>query len=214
MSDPQKIAITVNGKLREAIVPRGMPLIEFLQDELDLTGTKFCCGIGVCRACTVAVWRTPGSVPDVLLTCVTKAVDVDGQSIRTVEGLAGEGSLTPLQQAFLDDYAFQCGYSTPGFLMAGEVLLQHGALRVVADLADHRNLAAELGDAVRLVGALAARIASKRFAGHGLARIGKAFHADDQIGVQRLCHQSNLFCWFSHTKLHFTIGIASAYPFY
>ena len=124
MSEPQKIAITVNGKLREAIVPREMPLIEFLQDELDLTGTKFCCGIGVCRACTVAVWRTPGSVPDVLLTCVTKAVDVDGQSIRTVEGLAREGSLTPLQQAFLDDYAFQCGYSTPGFLMAGEVLLE------------------------------------------------------------------------------------------
>ena len=120
----QKIAVTVNGKLREAIVAPDLPLIDFLQDVLDLTGTKFCCGIGVCRACTVAVWRTPASVPAVLLTCVTKAVDDDGQSIRTVEGLAGDGILTPLQQAFLDDYAFQCGYSTPGFLMAGEVLLE------------------------------------------------------------------------------------------
>ena len=120
----QKIAVTVNGKLHEAIVPPDLPLVDFLHDVLDLTGTKFCCGIGVCRACTVAVWRTPSSVPDVLLTCVTKAIEVDGQSIRTVEGLATDGKLTALQQAFLDDYAFQCGYSTPGFLMAGEVLLQ------------------------------------------------------------------------------------------
>ena len=124
MSETKKIRVTVNGKPHEAVVPVDLPLIDFLQDALDLTGTKFCCGIGVCRACTVAVWQTPTSIPNVLLTCVTKAVDVDGQSIGTVEGLARDGKLTPLQQAFLDDYAFQCGYSTPGFLMAGEVLLQ------------------------------------------------------------------------------------------
>lgn len=120
----QKIAVTVNGKLREAVVATDLPLVDFLQNDLGLTGTKFCCGIGVCRACTVAVKRTSTSVPDVLLTCVTMAVDVDGQSIFTVESLAKDGKLSPLQQAFLDDYAFQCGYSTPGFLMAGEVLLQ------------------------------------------------------------------------------------------
>lgn len=119
-----KVSITVNGTVREADVPPDLPLVSFLQDRLDLTGTKFCCGIGVCRACTVAVWRTPRALPDVLLTCVTKAIEVDGQSIRTVEGLAQDGKLTALQQAFLEDYAFQCGYSTPGFLMAGEVLLQ------------------------------------------------------------------------------------------
>jgi aerobic-type carbon monoxide dehydrogenase small subunit (CoxS/CutS family) len=129
----QKIAVTVNGKVHEAIVPPDLPLIDFLQDVLDLTGTKFCCGIGVCRACTVAVWRTPNSVPDVLLTCVTKAIEVDGQSIRTVEGLAAaDGKLSALQQAFLDDYAFQCGYSTPGFLMAGEVLLQQLKISPIA----------------------------------------------------------------------------------
>lgn len=129
----QRIAVTVNGKLREAVVPPDLPLIDFLQDVLDLTGTKFCCGIGVCRACTVAVWRTPNSVPDVLLTCVTKAIEVDGQSIRTVEGLAAaDGKLSALQQAFLDDYAFQCGYSTPGFLMAGEVLLQQLKISPIA----------------------------------------------------------------------------------
>jgi len=71
-------------------------------------------------------------VPDVPLTCVTKAVDVDGQAIRTVEGLAQDGQLTALQQAFLDDYAFQCGYSTPGFLMAGEVLLQQLRISPIA----------------------------------------------------------------------------------
>ena len=124
MSETRKIAITVNGTRREAEVPVDLPLINFLQDDLDLTGTKFCCGIGVCRACTVAVKRTPTSVPDVLLTCVTKAVEMDGQAIQTVEGLAKNGKLTPLQEAFLEGYAFQCGYSTPGFLMAGEVLLQ------------------------------------------------------------------------------------------
>ena len=124
MSDTRRIAVTVNGTLHEAVVSVDLPLIDFLQNRLDLTGTKFCCGIGVCRACTVSVQRTPSALPDVLLTCVTKAVDVDGQSIRTVEGLSADGKLSPLQQAFLDDYAFQCGYSTPGFLMAGEVLLR------------------------------------------------------------------------------------------
>lgn len=119
-----KISITVNGTLHEADVSPDLPLVSFLQDHLDLTGTKFCCGIGVCRACTVAVWRTPHSLPNALISCSTKAVDLDGQTIKTVEGLAKDGKLSPLQQAFLDDYAFQCGYSTPGFLMAGEVLLE------------------------------------------------------------------------------------------
>jgi aerobic-type carbon monoxide dehydrogenase small subunit (CoxS/CutS family) len=132
MSAIRHIAITVNGTRHEADVSDDMPLIDFLQQRLNLTGTKFCCGIGVCRACTVAVWRTPQSVPDVLLTCVTKAVDLDGQAIRTVEGLAENGNLTALQQAFLDDYAFQCGYSTPGFLMAGEVLLQQLRISPIA----------------------------------------------------------------------------------
>jgi aerobic-type carbon monoxide dehydrogenase small subunit (CoxS/CutS family) len=132
MSETRKISVTVNGQRREAEVGIDVPLIDFLQGPLDLTGTKFCCGIGVCRACTVAVWRTPRSLPDVLLTCVTKAVDVDGQSLVTVEGLARDGVLTPLQQAFLDEYAFQCGYSTPGFLMAGEVLLRQLAVSPIA----------------------------------------------------------------------------------
>jgi len=132
MSEIRHIALTVNGARHEADVRDDLPLIDFLQQRLDLTGTKFCCGIGVCRACTVEVWRTPQSVPDVLLTCVTKAVDVDGQAIRTVEGLAQDGKLTALQQAFLDDYAFQCGYSTPGFLMAGEVLLQQLRISPIA----------------------------------------------------------------------------------
>ncbi len=128
MSATRHITVTVNGTLHEADVSEDLALVDFLQRGLDLTGTKFCCGIGVCRACTVAVYRTPSSLPDVLLTCVTKAVDVDRQAIRTVEGLALDGHLTPLQQAFLDDYAFQCGYSTPGFLMGGEVLLQQLAV--------------------------------------------------------------------------------------
>lgn len=117
-------SIVVNGKRTpERLVRADLLLVDFLHDELDLTGTKFCCGIGVCRACTVAVQRAPEAPLEPLLTCSTPVSEVNGQTITTVEGLAGAHGLSTLQQAFLDGFAFQCGYSTPGFLMAAHVLM-------------------------------------------------------------------------------------------
>jgi aerobic-type carbon monoxide dehydrogenase small subunit (CoxS/CutS family) len=123
--DTRTIRFTVNGKdtgPRE--VPADLSLLEFLQETLGLTGTKFCCGIGVCRACTVSVRRTPQAAPIPVLSCSTAAVSVNGQVVQTVEGLAAADGPNEIQRAFLDHFAFQCGYCTPGFLMATAVLVE------------------------------------------------------------------------------------------
>jgi aerobic-type carbon monoxide dehydrogenase small subunit (CoxS/CutS family) len=119
------IAITVNGTVRRfEAVPADLSLIDLLHEELRLTGTKFGCGIGMCRACTVAVRPAPGAPLEAVRACRAMAVALDGKEITTVEGLAPVGQmLAPLQRAFLEAFAFQCGYCTPGFLMAAFVLL-------------------------------------------------------------------------------------------
>jgi aerobic-type carbon monoxide dehydrogenase small subunit (CoxS/CutS family) len=123
-SETITFSIILNGKpTAPQQVPADMPLIDFLNDEAGLTGTKFCCGIGVCRACTVAVQRVPGAHLEPLLSCSTGVAQVNGQAITTVEGLADANGLSPLQTAFLESFAFQCGYSTPGFLMGAHVLM-------------------------------------------------------------------------------------------
>ncbi|MGD0694261.1 MAG: (2Fe-2S)-binding protein [Terriglobia bacterium] len=127
MSQPNiNVELTVNGRKHSVQdVPASLPLLDFLSDELGLTGTKLCCGIGVCRACTVILHRVPGATPVPILSCSTPIAEVNGQSIDTVEGLATpQGELSPLQQAFLDEFAFQCGYCTPGLLMAARALLE------------------------------------------------------------------------------------------
>jgi aerobic-type carbon monoxide dehydrogenase small subunit (CoxS/CutS family) len=120
------VDITVNQKrYQKPNVPGDTLLIDFLSEELNLTGTKFCCGIGVCRACTVVLNRTPGAAPIPILSCSTPISQVNGQTLTTVEGLADpSGAVTPLQQAFLDKFAFQCGYCTPGFLMAAHAMIE------------------------------------------------------------------------------------------
>ncbi|MEO1199160.1 MAG: 2Fe-2S iron-sulfur cluster-binding protein [Pseudomonadota bacterium] len=118
------LEIVLNGELvRRASVPADMMLNEFLREELDLTGTKFCCGIAVCRVCTVSVARVAGAHQVAIRSCTTPLTDVAGHIITTVEGLADGDTLHPLQQAFLDNFAFQCGYCCPGFLMASYALL-------------------------------------------------------------------------------------------
>lgn len=120
-----ELRLTVNGEpLPPRSLPGNLPLVEFLHEELGLTGTKFCCGIGVCRACTVAIRRRPEAKLEPLLSCSTPLSAVNGMEVVTVEGLAGDDELTPLQQAFLDRFAFQCGYCTPGFLIAATVMLE------------------------------------------------------------------------------------------
>jgi aerobic-type carbon monoxide dehydrogenase small subunit (CoxS/CutS family) len=101
-----------------------MSLLEFLQERQNLTGTKLCCGIGVCRACTVGTRNQSDAPMEKTLSCSTTVSLVQGMRIYTVEGLATNDVLAPIQQAFLENFSFQCGYCTPGFLMAATVLIE------------------------------------------------------------------------------------------
>jgi aerobic-type carbon monoxide dehydrogenase small subunit (CoxS/CutS family) len=118
--------LTINQeRVRRQGVPSDLALLDFLGEELGLTGTKLCCGIGVCRACTVILRRVKEAAPVPILACSVPVSEVNGQYLTTVEGLAESADqLTKLQKAFLDRFAFQCGYCTPGFLMAAEVMME------------------------------------------------------------------------------------------
>jgi len=140
MSGFSTITLHINGQARSCQVTDDLALIELLQEDLGLTGTKLCCGIGVCKACTVAVKRVPTAQSQPVLACSTPALLLDGQSINTIEGVAQSGQLSKVQQSFLDHFAFQCGYCTPGFVMATEMLLER--LRV------QKIPRAELDDAI------------------------------------------------------------------
>ena len=111
------ITLTVNGRARSIDVAVHHTLLEVLRDDLGLTGTKECCLVGECGACTVLV---DGLSVD---SCLVLAVEADGSAITTVEGLATDGRLHPLQQAFLDHGAAQCGFCIPGQLMSARALL-------------------------------------------------------------------------------------------
>ncbi len=120
----RKISLTVNGKSTgEHEVPEALPMVDFLHDYLELTGSKFGCGIGECHACVVVVDEADGS-SRTERTCITGAAAFDGARIRTIEGYAEGETLSPLQQAFLDHFSFQCGYCTSGFLNEAQVLIE------------------------------------------------------------------------------------------
>jgi aerobic carbon-monoxide dehydrogenase small subunit len=112
------INFTVNGdrETREAVV--GQTLLKFIREELHLTGTKEGCEIGECGACTVLLDGKPVN------SCLVLAVELDGKELTTIEGLSKNGELDQLQHAFIEHAAFQCGYCTPGMIMAGKALLQ------------------------------------------------------------------------------------------
>jgi xanthine dehydrogenase YagT iron-sulfur-binding subunit len=112
------IGMTVNGRLRSLEVAPHHTLLEVLRDDLELTGTKECCLVGECGACTV---RLDGRIVD---SCLVLAVEADGGDVVTVEGLARDGRLTPLQRAFLDRGGVQCGFCIPGQVMAADDLLR------------------------------------------------------------------------------------------
>jgi aerobic-type carbon monoxide dehydrogenase small subunit (CoxS/CutS family) len=111
------VVTTVNGARVARTVSTRTMLAQFLRDELGLTGTKISCELQVCGVCSVLVDGAPVSA------CTYLAVDVDGREVETVEGLARDGELHPLQQAFIDNFALQCGFCTPGFLMMAKALL-------------------------------------------------------------------------------------------
>jgi carbon-monoxide dehydrogenase small subunit len=108
----------VNGEQIEQEVPARRLLVHFLRDDLGLTGTHVGCDTGNCGACTVHVNGEP------VKSCMLLAVQVDGAAVTTIEGLAPNGELTPLQRAFNEHHALQCGYCTPGMLMSASALLE------------------------------------------------------------------------------------------
>ena len=112
------ITVTINGTMYEREVEARKLLIHFIRDDLDLTGSHIGCDTGNCGACSVIVDGT------LLKSCMLLAVQADGASVETVEGLAEDGELTALQQSFSDHHALQCGYCTPGMLMSATALLR------------------------------------------------------------------------------------------
>jgi carbon-monoxide dehydrogenase small subunit len=125
-----RIRLRVNGELREVLSPVHHSLLEVLREELNLTGTKHGCELGECGTCTVLLDGQP------VLSCVTLPVECEGREIRTIEEMAEAGGLHPLQQAFVELGAAQCGYCTPGFLLVAEALLRENARPTRAQIAE------------------------------------------------------------------------------
>ncbi|MGH7311213.1 MAG: (2Fe-2S)-binding protein [Candidatus Rokuibacteriota bacterium] len=113
-----RLGLTINGEACEVLVPVHKTLLEVLREDLGLTGTKHGCELGECGTCTVLVDGTP------VLSCLTLPVELEGRAIATVEGMARDGVLHPLQQAFAELGAAQCGYCTPGILLTAQALLE------------------------------------------------------------------------------------------
>lgn len=113
LTDKRSINLTVNGRSYEGWSEPRVTLADFLRDELDLTGTHLGCEHGVCGACTILM---DGHA---VRSCLLLAVQAEGHQLQTVEGLAAEdGTLHPIQEAFAEEHALQCGFCTPGFIMA------------------------------------------------------------------------------------------------
>ena len=136
-----KIAVDVNGELREGEVEARALLSDFIRHDCGLSGTHVGCEQGVCGACTVQLDGEP------VRSCLLLAVQVDGRSVRTVEGLAGGGELHPLQRAFNEAHALQCGFCTSGFLMTLEP-----AIRDAGELDEVEIRAALAGNLCRCTG--------------------------------------------------------------
>ena len=111
------INFTINGEKKELDIPAGITALELIRERLDLMGTKEGCGIGECGACTIIV---DGRAVN---ACLMFAAQLDGREILTVEGLEQNGRLHPIQEAFAEKHAVQCGYCTPGAMMSARALL-------------------------------------------------------------------------------------------
>lgn len=112
-----KIEITVNRRRQQFDVEPNTLLLNLIREKLYLTGTKYGCGIGECGACTVHLDGEP------VLSCLTLAVEADGRRVDTIEGVADGDKLDPVQEAFIEEGAIQCGFCTPGFIMTARALL-------------------------------------------------------------------------------------------
>ncbi len=121
MEKKYKVTLKVNGRERETYVKPGDTLMDLIRDDLGITGPKVACDKGDCGACTVIMNGMA------VKSCITPALQADGAEITTVEGLSTNGKLHPLQEEFIDLAAVQCGYCTPGLLMAAKALLDENS---------------------------------------------------------------------------------------
>jgi aerobic-type carbon monoxide dehydrogenase small subunit (CoxS/CutS family) len=125
------VRLVVNGKAREALAEPRKTLVDFLREDLQLTGTHVGCEHGVCGACTVIV---DGAA---IRSCLMLAVQARGATVTTIEGLEQDGKLHPLQEAFRESFSFQCGFCTPGFMMTALALLEGGERFNEEELREH-----------------------------------------------------------------------------
>jgi nicotinate dehydrogenase subunit A len=146
-----RVTLRVNGSARDVEVAPADTLLTALRDGLDLTGTKYGCGEGQCGACTVLVDGQP------VKSCQPRASQMQSRAITTIEGLAANGQLHPVQQAFLKHEAFQCGFCTSGMIMAAVALLtntrQPDAAQIAMALDRNRNIC-RCGTYPRIVAAI------------------------------------------------------------
>ena len=118
-----QIRITVDGQAYDLEVSANKTLLQVLRDDLNLVGTKYGCGSGECGACTVLA-QNGGKTRKAILSCLTLAATMDGQEITTIAGLEQDGKLHPVQEAFVEEHAIQCGYCTPGMVLKSVSLLE------------------------------------------------------------------------------------------
>jgi len=126
-----EIEFTLNGKKKRVEVKPSDLLINLIREELHLTGTKYACGIGECGACTVLLEGEP------VLSCLILAITVAGKEITTIEGLAQDEELHPLQRAFLEQGAVQCGFCTPGMILTATALLKENPQATEEEIRDY-----------------------------------------------------------------------------
>jgi len=127
------VAFTLNGKPTRLTVDENRMLLWVLRDDLGLTGTKFGCGATLCGACTVLVNN------EAVRSCATPMKTVDGKKILTIEGLAADGKLHPLQDAFIKQLAFQCGFCTPGMILGAYAFLLENPKPTRAQIVEHMD---------------------------------------------------------------------------
>ena len=127
------LQFTLNGKPQRVSTDSQRTLLEVLREDVGLTGAKYGCGEGQCRACTVLLDGTP------VRSCLTEITEVEGRKVETIEGLARDGNLHPVQQAFLKEGAMQCGYCVPGMILSTVGLLQRNRNPTQAQIIEALN---------------------------------------------------------------------------
>ena len=163
------IQFTVNGQARSVETEAERPLLEVLREDLGLTGVKYGCGEGQCRACTILLDGRP------VVSCTMPVRAAEGKKIVTIEGLATNGKLHPVQQAFVEEGALQCGYCTPGMILTAAALLEKSARPTDAQIVEWMN-----GNLCRCCGYPRIIAAVRRAA--GLSAENKGGLSDAQIG--------------------------------